>query len=100
MTAAKRTIEVDFDTAAALEIRAADAGLSATDLLAEIVAPAEATRAELSDLDRQWAAVKAGETTVPHDQVVRWLDTWGTPNPFATFAEWSGEADEKIYADL
>ena len=24
-------------------------------------------------------AIKAGEPTVPHEEVVRWLDTWGTP---------------------
>jgi predicted transcriptional regulator len=34
---------------------------------------------EINELDRQWAAIKAGEPTVAHDDVVRWLDTWGTP---------------------
>jgi len=32
----------------------------------------------LADLDRQWAAIKAGDLTVAHDDVVRWLDPWGT----------------------
>ena len=79
----KRTIEVDDTTAAALESRAAEVGLSVAELLAEIVAAggaaAESTDAELEELDRQWAAIKAGEPTVAHDDVVRWLDTWGTP---------------------
>ena len=79
MTAAKRTIDVDAATAAALESRAAEAGLSVSELLAEIVAPAEASPADMAKLDRQWAAIKAGEPTVPHEDVVRWLDTWGTP---------------------
>jgi predicted transcriptional regulator len=35
---------------------------------------------EINELDRQWAAIKAGELTIAHDDVVRWLDTWGTPN--------------------
>jgi predicted transcriptional regulator len=35
---------------------------------------------EIIELDRQWAAIKAGELTTAHDDVVRWLDTWGTPN--------------------
>jgi predicted transcriptional regulator len=35
---------------------------------------------ELDELDRQWAAIKAGEPTVAHDDVVRWLDTWGAPS--------------------
>ena len=79
MTTAKRTIDVDAATAAALESRAAEAGLSVSELLAEIVAPAEASPADMAELDRQWAAIKAGEPTVPHEDVVRWLDTWGTP---------------------
>jgi len=78
MTAAKRTIDVDAATAAALESRAAEAGLSVSELLAEILAPAEASPADMAKLDRQWAAIKAGEPTEPHEDVVRWLDTWGT----------------------
>jgi predicted transcriptional regulator len=90
MAATKRTIEVDNATATALENRAAEAGVSVSDLLAEIVAhhsePAEVSPADIAELDRQWAAIKAGEPTVPHDNVVRWLDTWGTPN----FRRWAG----------
>jgi predicted transcriptional regulator len=83
MTAAKRTIEVDDVTADALESRAAEAGVSVSDLLAELVAhraaPADVAPQDIAALDRQWAAIKSGEPTVPHDEVVRWLDTWGTP---------------------
>jgi predicted transcriptional regulator len=35
---------------------------------------------EINELDRKWAAIKAGEPTMAHDDVARWLDTWGTPN--------------------
>jgi predicted transcriptional regulator len=87
----KRTIEVDDAIAAALETRAAEVGLSVAELLAEIVAaggaPAASTDAELAALDRQWAAIKAGEPTVAHDDVVRWLDTWGTPR----FRPWKNQ---------
>jgi predicted transcriptional regulator len=31
---------------------------------------------ELAELDRRWAAIEAGQATVPHDEVVRWLQTW------------------------
>jgi predicted transcriptional regulator len=80
-----RTIEVDDATAAALETRAAEVGLSVAELLAEIVgAGAKLPDDELAALDRQWAAIKAGEPTTPHEDVVRWLDTWGTPR----FAGW------------
>jgi hypothetical protein len=83
MTAMKRIIEVDDATATALETRAAEAGLSVPELLAEMVAlhiaPVEAPFAELAVLDRQWAAISASEPTVPHEDVVRWLETWGTP---------------------
>jgi predicted transcriptional regulator len=86
----KRTIEVDGATAEALETRAAEAGLSVSELLADIVArhgrPARVPPAELAELDRQWAAIKAGEPTIAHDDVVRWLDTWGTPG----FRPWPG----------
>ena len=87
MTAHKRTIEIDGDTAAVLEERAAKAGLSVSDLLADMVAAhhSELAQADLADLDRQWAAIKAGEPTVSHDKVVRWLDTWGTP----AFKSWT-----------
>jgi hypothetical protein len=85
-----RQIEIDAETAAALEARAAEVGLSVRELLAEMVGlekePAKLSQAELSDLDRQWAAIKAGEPTVAHDDVVRWLDTWGT----SSFRPWKG----------
>jgi predicted transcriptional regulator len=50
-------------------------------------APAELSASEIADLDRQWAAIKAGEPTVAHDDVVRWLDTWGTPR----FRPWKSQ---------
>lgn len=78
-----RKIEVDDATATALEARAAAVGVSVPELIAQLVslegAAATASPEELTELDRQWAAIKAGEPTVPHDDVVRWLDTWGTP---------------------
>jgi len=86
-----RQIEIDAETAAALEARAAEVGLSVRELLAEMVGlekePAKLSQAELSDLDRQWAAIKAGEPTMAHDDVVRWLDTWGTSG----FRPWKGQ---------
>ena len=86
-----RQIEVDAETATALEARAAEVGLSVRELLAEIVglekAAVKLSEAELTDLDRQWAAIKAGEPTVAHDDVVRWLDTWGT----SSFRLWKGQ---------
>lgn len=87
----KRTIEIDDATAAALELRAAEVGLSVPELLAAMVAAdgagAALSDAEVTELDRQWAAIKAGEPTVPHDDVVRWLDTWGTPR----FRPWKSQ---------
>jgi predicted transcriptional regulator len=84
MTAPKRTIEVDADTADVLEYRAAESGVSVSDLLAELVArhgaSVEVSSVDIAELDRQWAAIKAGEPTVRHEEVVRWLDTWGSPD--------------------
>ena len=42
---------------------------------------------ELAELDRRWAAIEAGEPTIPNDQVVGWLETWGTP-AFRPWNEW------------
>ena len=33
----------------------------------------------MAELDRRWQAVQGGNAAVPHDKVVRWLETWGTP---------------------
>lgn len=74
-----RKIEIEEATATALEARAAALGLSVSDLLAEMVgASAKVSDADMAALDRQWTAIKNGEPTVAHDDVVRWLDTWGT----------------------
>jgi predicted transcriptional regulator len=78
-----RKIEVDAETANLLEARAVERGLSVSELLTEMTAlqerPAALSSEEIAELDRQWAAVKAGEPTVPHEDIVRWLQTWGTP---------------------
>jgi hypothetical protein len=78
-----RTIEVDAVTADALQARAAARGISVGELLAELIAFVEVQEPpdarELAELDRQWAAIEAGQPTVPHEQVARWLETWGTP---------------------
>jgi predicted transcriptional regulator len=76
-----KTIEVDEHTAEVLEAQAAARGVTIGQVVADLVAftqiPADAE--ELAELDRQWAAIEAGEPTIPHEQVARWLETWGTP---------------------
>jgi hypothetical protein len=88
MNAPKRLIEVDERTATALETRAAERGLSVPDLVAEmtslITSPETASADDVAELDRRWAAIDAGEPTAPHENVVRWLRTWGSP----TFKPW------------
>jgi hypothetical protein len=88
MNAPKRLIEVDEQTAIALEARAAERGLSVPDLVAEITAlatsPELLSTDEVAELDRRWAAIEAGEATVSNDAVVRWLRTWGS----SAFKSW------------
>jgi hypothetical protein len=83
MNAPRRLIEVDERTAIALEARAAKRGLSVPDLVAEMTALANAQEIpptdDVDELDRRWAAIEAGEPTLPNDTVVRWLPTWGSP---------------------
>ena len=83
MNAPKRLIEVDERTATALEARAAERGLSVPELVAEMTALATSPEAlsmdEVTELDRRWTAIEAGELTISNDAVVRWLRTWGSP---------------------
>jgi predicted transcriptional regulator len=83
MNTSTRTIEVDVRTAELLEARAAEEGVSVSEFVAGLTAlatsPVALSSDELAELDRRWAAIKAGEPTVPHEEVARWLETWGTP---------------------
>ena len=83
MTTKTHTIEIDEATATALEIRAADRGLSVSELVAELAvrdsAPPAADHDQIAELDRRWAKIEAGEPTVTNERVVRWLEAWGTP---------------------
>ena len=83
MTTKTKTIELDEATAAALEERAGERGISVPDLLAEYLGedrqPVDADRDQIAELDRRWANIEAGQPTVSHEKVVRWLETWGTP---------------------
>jgi hypothetical protein len=100
MNANVRMIEVDAATAERLAARAAESGVSVAELVAALAASDAAAWSaggdagptasgepseDLSELDRRWAAVQTGEATVPHEEVVRWLETWGTPR----FTAWS-----------
>lgn len=76
-----RTIEVDAETAEALERRAAEKGVSVAELVAEMAGLPLSGFSEadqVAELDRRWDEhQKRG--AVSHNQVVRWLETWGTP---------------------
>jgi predicted transcriptional regulator len=76
------TIEIDEATADALKTRAAERGVSVAQFLANIASesgPVAVDPKEIAELDRRWAAIEGGEAIVPHEDVVRWLETWGTP---------------------
>jgi predicted transcriptional regulator len=85
-----RKIEVDEATAQALERRAAEMGTSVAALVSELVLldqPTAVSPADLAEIDRRWAKIKAGEATIPHEKVANWLETWGEPNS----EPWPGE---------
>jgi predicted transcriptional regulator len=83
-----QTIELDEATVAALKARADERGMTVPDLVAEYLhedrMPAVADDDQIAELDRRWAAIQGGETTIKHEKVVRWLETWGTP----AFSPW------------
>jgi predicted transcriptional regulator len=76
-------VELDESTAATLNERAAERGLSVPQLIAELVddgsTALKVDAEQITELDRRWAAVQSKGATAPHDKVVRWLETWGTP---------------------
>jgi predicted transcriptional regulator len=79
-----RSIEVDDDTATALTQRAAERGVSVPELVAELVTleagPVVAEAGDIAELDSRWKAFEAQGSVVESDDVVRWLQTWGTPS--------------------
>lgn len=85
------TVRVDIDqhTAAVLEARAAELGVTVPELIAELAAldgsAREASADEIAELDAR-AAKATGETRVSQDHVVQWLRTWGTPE----YRPWPG----------
>lgn len=84
------SIKVDKRTAEVLESRAAELGVTVPQLIAELAAldgaPREAGPEEIAELDRRYAKALEG-SRVPHDRVVQWLRTWGTPR----FRPWPGQ---------
>jgi predicted transcriptional regulator len=83
MSAKTTTLELDEATAAALEERASERGISVPALVAEYLeedrSAVAAHQDQLDELDRRWSAAQSDKPTVPNDRVVRWLETWGTP---------------------
>lgn len=88
--AANVSIEVDKHTAEALKTRAAELGVTVSELIAELTALDGARRQagadEIAELDRRSAGAAEG-ARVPHDRVVLWLRTWGTHG----FRPWPGQ---------
>jgi predicted transcriptional regulator len=83
------TIEIDETTAAALEQRAKTRGQSVAEVVADLVASdlhvTEQTSAQIAELDRRRQRFGAQSKVASNDQVVRWLESWGTSD----FRPWS-----------
>lgn len=77
------TDSLDERTADVLQARAAELGVTVSELLAELATldsdPVVVEPDEIVELDRRWKKIEAGTPTVPNERVVRWLRTWGTP---------------------
>lgn len=84
-------IEVDEQTAGVLHTRAAELGMTVSELVAELATlesePIDVESDEITELDRRWKKIETGGRTVPQERVVRWLRTWGTPQ----FRPWSAQ---------
>jgi predicted transcriptional regulator len=75
------TIEVDEATAAELKRWAAERGVTVSEVVAELVPLASdaADADDIAELDRRWEEAQA-KGAIPHEEVERWLRTWGTPD--------------------
>lgn len=74
-------IEVDERTADVLQARAAELGVTVSELVAQLAQDAEPTalaEKEIAELDRRWSTIESSEPTISNERVVRWLQTWGT----------------------
>lgn len=84
------SIDIDKHTADVLHTRAAELGVTVPQLIAELAAldstPRDADADEIAELDRRAARATSG-SRVPHERVVRWLRTWGTPE----LRQWPGQ---------
>lgn len=81
------TIEIDAETADMLTRQASERGLTVAELVAELALTA-AGDADIAELERRSRAIHEGkEKTIPHEEVVRWLETWGAPS----FRPWSAK---------
>ena len=71
------TLEVDQEVAEVVKARAADRGMTISELLAEWLnldtQPIALQPGEIAELDRRWKAVEDGRATVSNTEVVRWL---------------------------
>jgi len=69
--------------ATALRQRAEERGVTVPELVAELVTLAvssvDADAADIAELDRRWNAFESQASVAANDDVVRWLQTWGTP---------------------
>ena len=76
-------IEVDERTADVLQARAAELGVTVSELVAELASldsdPVVVESDEIAELDRRWKKLEAGASTIRHEHVIRWLRTWGMP---------------------
>ena len=73
-------IEIDDDTAAALKQRAQERGVTVPELVAELVTiEVSSVGADVAELDRRWHAFEEQGSIAANADVVRWLQTWGTP---------------------
>lgn len=88
------TIEVDVATARALETRAAELGVSVSELIADLAGAGAAIPRDLEDMRRmgrgpwspnvlaedarRYEAFEQGGDGVPWDEVRAWIRSWGT----------------------
>jgi len=74
-------IEVDERTAAVLRDRSAELGVTVSELVSDLAMlycdSVVVDTDDIAELERRCKEIVSGATTVPHEQVVHWMRTWG-----------------------
>ena len=85
MATGRRLIEIEAAAAERLEAGAVRFGMSLSDYVLTLADDSGGREGDLRELTQRLDATRDPQAAVDHVEVVRWLETWGTP----AYRSWS-----------